>query len=186
VEWKLAGETEVLGENLPQRHFVHHKSHITRPGLESRTAAVGSQRLTAWAMAWPCNPYLVSIAWRGTVRGERWIRCDSKGSGRGLIRKYIGICVQVLSKAADNLRKNGWCPGWDANRAPLKYERYRYSNTLGADTVTENFHLNRHLFAHFVWLASALKHRQSIWLHHCPRDTIQTFSNSVKLFQIPN
>jgi hypothetical protein len=25
VEWRLAGETEVLGEILPQRHFVHHK-----------------------------------------------------------------------------------------------------------------------------------------------------------------
>jgi hypothetical protein len=25
VEWKLAGETEVLGENLLQRHFLHHK-----------------------------------------------------------------------------------------------------------------------------------------------------------------
>jgi hypothetical protein len=23
VEWRLVGETEVLGENLPQRHFAH-------------------------------------------------------------------------------------------------------------------------------------------------------------------
>jgi hypothetical protein len=30
----LAGETEVLGENVRQRHFVHHKSHLTRPGFE--------------------------------------------------------------------------------------------------------------------------------------------------------
>jgi hypothetical protein len=34
VEWSLVEETEVLGENLPQRHFFHHNSHMTRPGLE--------------------------------------------------------------------------------------------------------------------------------------------------------
>jgi hypothetical protein len=45
VEWELAGETEVLGEN----HFVHHKSNMTR----TRAAPVGSRRLTAWAMARP-------------------------------------------------------------------------------------------------------------------------------------
>jgi hypothetical protein len=50
MEWRLAGETEVLGENLTQRHFVHHKS---------RAAAVESQRLTAWAMAQPYWSYLL-------------------------------------------------------------------------------------------------------------------------------
>jgi hypothetical protein len=34
VELRLAGEIEILGENLAQRHFVPYKSHITRPGVE--------------------------------------------------------------------------------------------------------------------------------------------------------
>jgi hypothetical protein len=34
VECRLAGETEVLGESLPHRHFVRQKFRMTRPGLE--------------------------------------------------------------------------------------------------------------------------------------------------------
>jgi hypothetical protein len=29
MEWRLAGQTKVLEENLPQRHFVHQKAHMT-------------------------------------------------------------------------------------------------------------------------------------------------------------
>jgi hypothetical protein len=35
MECRLAGETAVLGENLPQRHCLSiTKSHMTRPGFE--------------------------------------------------------------------------------------------------------------------------------------------------------
>jgi hypothetical protein len=46
VEWGLAGETEVLGETLPQRHFVHHKPHMTRPDTGSNPGRRGGKPAT--------------------------------------------------------------------------------------------------------------------------------------------
>jgi hypothetical protein len=43
----------VLGEDLPQSHFVHHKIPRDQTRVWTRAAAVGSLRLTAWAMARP-------------------------------------------------------------------------------------------------------------------------------------
>jgi hypothetical protein len=53
VEWRLAGETEVLRENLPQRHFLHLKIPHDQTRAWTQAATVGSQRLTALAMARP-------------------------------------------------------------------------------------------------------------------------------------
>jgi hypothetical protein len=50
VEWRLAGETEVVGENLLQRHFVHHKSHVIRPGFEPGPPA--TNRLSYGVVLW--------------------------------------------------------------------------------------------------------------------------------------
>jgi hypothetical protein len=35
---ELAGETELLGENLSHYHFAHQKSHMIQPGIESGQA----------------------------------------------------------------------------------------------------------------------------------------------------
>jgi hypothetical protein len=52
------GKPKYSEKTYPSATLSTTKSHMTRPGLEPRTAAVGSQRLTAWAMA---RPFLVPL-----------------------------------------------------------------------------------------------------------------------------
>jgi hypothetical protein len=47
-----------------------------------------------------------------------WIGNDMKGSGRILIKLYILICLEGLSKTTKNLSQDGWWHGRDTNRAP--------------------------------------------------------------------
>jgi hypothetical protein len=62
VEWELAWETEVLGENLPQWHFVPHKSHMTWTGLEpgSRGGKPATNR-PSYGTAWPLRLIKMSL-----------------------------------------------------------------------------------------------------------------------------
>jgi hypothetical protein len=60
VEWGLAGETEVLKENLPQYYFAHHKSHMTWYGIDPM---LESGWITAQAMACPLSHLLHITVW---------------------------------------------------------------------------------------------------------------------------
>jgi hypothetical protein len=51
VEWELAGETEVLGENMSQYNFFPPQIPHNLTRARTRVALVGSRRITALPMA---------------------------------------------------------------------------------------------------------------------------------------
>jgi hypothetical protein len=52
MECILEGETEVLGENLPQRHFCPSKIPHDQTRVLTRAAALGSRRLFFFIIIW--------------------------------------------------------------------------------------------------------------------------------------
>jgi hypothetical protein len=83
------GETEVLGENLPQRHSVYHKSHLTRPGLEPGPPRwEASDQPLSYGAGLPFGPkYGDNTILRNVdellpvytaLHSRKWVRCVSK------------------------------------------------------------------------------------------------------------
>jgi hypothetical protein len=107
VEWELAWETEVLWENQPQCHFVHHKPHMT--WARTWPPTVGSHRLTAWAMARPSRRLFVYVK---TVLGSgntlpwlQWHGWSRMGEGWNLGRVSGLTWTIILSRFGGDYRR---------------------------------------------------------------------------------
>jgi hypothetical protein len=79
VEWRFTGETELLGINLPQRHFVHHKSHMTRTGRRGGKPATNSLSYGAVYEVSDTNP----------MRNSYLIKKKSLQGGEGLDNCFL-------------------------------------------------------------------------------------------------
>jgi hypothetical protein len=151
-----------LEKTCPSATLSTTKSHMTRPGLEPRSAAVGSQRLTAWAMA-------------RLLHGDLW------RFKKEVVVVYPGTCLEQLREITNTLIRTTLLQGRDLNPVssedewkvlptsrtfsvymtgdinPIHFSRYDLSLPCQHNTISSRWslYLGRHISAHACHLQTS-------------------------------
>jgi hypothetical protein len=96
MEWELTEETQILRGNLPQCHFVHHKSHISWPGIEP-----GPQR---WKTD---NEWYCIKCWSRVKFGKIIASDESRGIWKEVV---LPIFEQSLEETVNYINVRMICP----------------------------------------------------------------------------
>jgi hypothetical protein len=99
IERRLQGKPKNSEKTCPSATLSHHKSHMTRSGFEPQTAAVGSQRLTAWAMARPAPTFSTVITVIKSRKFEmNFTDCNKRYvSYKGNMNKFVPCHFEYLT-----------------------------------------------------------------------------------------
>jgi hypothetical protein len=121
AQWRLSGETEVLGENLSQRHFVHYKSHL--PDLGSNPGRRGGKPATnrlSYGAAFAV--FYISLFWIRLFYG------NGKWHLLSVLHRPIFNCYFVNYWPWE---REAWSVMWRRSTAPLQ-------TTFSEGTIVKN------------------------------------------------